>query len=83
MTIRNLDFLLTPKSVALIGASSQPGSIGKIVAANLFADGFAGPVWLVNPRHATIDGRPCHQSIADLPGVPDLAVIATPPASIP
>lgn len=83
MTIRNLEFLLAPKSIALIGASPEPGSIGRIVAANLVADGFAGPVWLVNPKHSSIDGRPCHATIAHLPGVPDLAVIATPPATIP
>jgi acetyltransferase len=48
MTIRNLQFLLGPKSVALIGASPQSGSIGKIIAGNLRGGGFAGPVWLVN-----------------------------------
>jgi acetyltransferase len=75
MTIRNLQFLLGPKSVALIGASPQSGSIGKIIGGNLRGGGFAGPVWLVNPRHfASVDA---------LPGVPDLAVIATPPATIP
>ncbi len=83
MTIRNLEFLLAPKSVVLVGASPKPGSIGRIVAANLAAAGFAGPVWLVNPKHTTIDGRPCFAGIADLPGVPDLAIIATPPATIP
>jgi len=83
MTIRNLDKLLAPKSVALIGASPEPGSVGSIVAANLAAGGFAGPVWLVNPHHRSIDGARCYSSIADLPGVPDLGVIATPPATVP
>jgi acetyltransferase len=83
MTIRNLQFLLGPKSVALIGASPQAGSIGKIIANNLLGGGFAGPVWLVNPRHSLIDGERCFASVDALPGVPDLAVIATPPATIP
>ncbi len=83
MTIRNFEKLLVPKSVALIGASSTPGSIGRIIAANLFSGGFGGPIWLVNPRYREIDGKPCYQSVADLPGVPDLAVIATPPTTIP
>lgn len=83
MTIRNFDHLLAPKSVALIGASATPGTIGRIVASNLAKGGFAGPIWLVNPKQPTIDGRQCFTSIATLPEAPDLAVIATPPATIP
>jgi acetyltransferase len=78
MTIRNLDKLLAPKSVAFLAASPEPASVGAIVAANLAAGGFAGPVWLVNPRHKSINGVPCYPTVADLPGVPDLGVIATP-----
>ncbi len=83
MTIRNLGKLLAPRSVAFIGASPEKGSVGAIVTANLSAGGFAGPLWLVNPHHRSVDGVPCYASPADLPGVPDLAVIATPPATIP
>jgi acetyltransferase len=83
MTIRNFESLLRPKSIALIGASPEAGSIGRIVSANLVNANFRGPIWLVNPRHKTVDGNPCVASVADLPGVPDLAVIATPPATIP
>lgn len=83
MTIRNFDHLLAPKSVALIGASATPGSIGRIVADNLHKGGFPGPIWLINPKRSEIDGKPCFSSIAALPSAPDLAVIATPPASIP
>jgi len=83
MTVRNLDKLLAPKSVALIGASPEPATVGAIVAANLVGAGFAGPIWLVNPHHKSINGVPCYRSIADLPGVPDLGVIATPPATVP
>jgi acetyltransferase len=83
MTIRNLGKLLAPQSVAFIGASPEPGSVGAIVTRNLRAGGFGGELWLVNPRHNSIDGTPCYASPADLPGVPDLAVIATPPATIP
>ena len=83
MTIRNLQFLLGPASVALIGASPEARSIGKIIASNLRGGGFAGPVWLVNPRHSQINGERCYASADDLPGVPGLAVIATPPATIP
>lgn len=83
MTIRNLDRLLAPRSVALVGASERPGSIGRIVAENLARGGFAGPIRLVNPKRREIAGRPCFPTIASLPEAPDLAVIATPPATIP
>ena len=83
MTIRNLDKLLAPKSVAFIGASQEPASVGAIVTANLAAGGFAGPIWLVNPHHRSINGVRCYASVAELPGVPDLGVIATPPVTVP
>ncbi len=83
MTVRNLEFLFAPKSVVLIGASPQPGSVGKIAAANLAAGGFTGAIWYVNPKYTEIDGQPCYKSVAELPGAPDLAVIATPAATIP
>lgn len=83
MTIRNFDRLLAPRSVVLIGASAQAGSIGQIVSANLLAGGFKGPIWLVNPKHDMLGGVPCFRSVTALPAAPDLAVIATPPATIP
>lgn len=83
MTIRNLTKLLAPQSVALIGASPQPASVGKIIARNLAEGGFSGPIWFVNPRHQSIDGAICYPSVASLPCVADLAVVATPPATIP
>jgi acetyltransferase len=83
MTIRNLGKLLAPKSLAFIGASPERGSVGAIVTANLQAGGFAGPLWLVNPKHKSISGVPCYASPAELPGVPDLALIATPPKTLP
>ncbi len=83
MTVRNLEFLLAPKSVVLIGASDQPASIGLIVATNLLAGGFRGSLWLVNPKHRQILGRPCYPTVEALPGVPDLGIIATPPATVP
>ncbi len=83
MSIRNLDHLFMPVSVALIGASQRPGSLGNILARNLCRGGFTGPLWLVNPKGGTIEGRSVHASIADLPAAPDLAVIATPPATLP
>jgi acetyltransferase len=83
MTVRNLDRLLQPRSVALIGAGTRSGSVGLITARNLLAGGFKGPVWFVNPQHRSIEGHPCLASIAELPQAPDLAVIATPAAAVP
>src|SRR6266446_2994896 len=83
MTIRNFEFMMRPRSVALIGASKRPGSVGLITARNLRAGGFAGPVWLVNPKHRSIEGHDCYPSVAALPAAPDLAVIVTPPATLP
>src|SRR5258706_6000587 len=83
MTIRNLDRLLQPRSVALIGATPKPGHVGNVVLRNLRTGGFAGRLMLVNPHHAEIDGMPVHVDVASLPEAPDLAVIATPAANVP
>lgn len=83
MTTRNLQLLLQPRSVALIGATTRPGSVGNIVARNMLGGGFKGPIWFVNPQHSAIEGQRCFGSITELPEAPDLAVIATPPRTIP
>ncbi|TXL80289.1 bifunctional acetate--CoA ligase family protein/GNAT family N-acetyltransferase [Vineibacter terrae] len=83
MSIRNLDALFAPSSVALIGAGARPGSVGAVIARNLFRSGFAGPVMPVNRRPQTVEGVEVHPDIASLPQAPDLAVIATPPATVP
>jgi len=83
MSIRNLDRLLAPASVALIGASDRPGTVGGTMVRNLLGSGFKGRVMLVNPAHASVAGLPCHADVAALPEAPDLAVIATPAPSVP
>ena len=83
MTVRNLDRLFKPESVALIGASDQRPSPGAVIAQNLHSAGFAGPVMLVNPKHAEIGGQRCYPDVASLPATPDLAVVATPPETVP
>ncbi len=82
MTVRNLDYLLKPKSVALIGASERAGSVGQVLAKNLLDGGFSGAVWPVNPGRDTIQGVPAFRRIEALPATPDLAVIATPPQHV-
>ncbi len=82
MTIRNLEFLLAPRSVAVIGGSDRPGTVGATVMRNLRAGGFAGPVWPVNLRHREVAGQPAYARVRDLPQAPDLAVICAPPATV-
>ena len=83
MPVRNLNKLFTPRSVALIGATPRPGSVGAVVARNLRRAGFAGELMLVNPHHHAIDGLVVHPDVASLPQVPDLAIIITPPDTVP
>lgn len=87
MTIRNLDKMFSPRSVALIGASTREGSVGQVLLKNLTTSGFAGKIWAVNKRAADYDGQmegvAAVANIGDLPEAPDLAVIATPPQGIP
>jgi acetyltransferase len=83
MSVRNLDKLFKPRSVALIGATPRPGSVGAVVVRNLRRAGFAGELMLVNPHHRTIDGLPVYPNVASLPQTPDLAVIVTPSETLP
>ena len=83
MTTRNLDALFAPKSVALIGASNKPGSIGALVARNLMRGGFSGPILPVNPHEAAIGSTLAYPDVSALPQAPDLAILATPPGTIP
>jgi len=83
MTIRNLEALFQPRSIAVIGASDRPGSVGSVVLRNLKGGGFYGAIWPVNRRHAMVDAAPAWQDVASLPGVPDLAVICTPAHTVP
>lgn len=83
MSIFNLEYLLAPKSVALIGASKREGSLGYVVLQNLLQAGFRGPIWPVNPKYESIGTQRCWPDVAALVETPELAVIATPAATIP
>jgi acetyltransferase len=83
MTIRNLDRAFSPRSVALIGASQRPGSLGALVLSNIVSGGFGGAIFPINPKYRDLSGRACFARVADLPEVPDLCVIATPAQTVP
>ncbi len=82
MSIRNLDSLFDPASVAVVGASNRPGSVGATVWRNLHGH-FRGALYPVNPKLQELDGVPVAARVADLPHRPELAVICTPPATVP
>lgn len=83
MTIRNLDFLLRPKSVALFGASDEVQSIGGTVMRNLLEAGYAGPIMPVSAAGDSVAGVPAYRDTAALPQAPDLALICGEAGEIP
>lgn len=83
MSVRNLDRMFRPKSVAIIGASERPQSVGSSVMTNLLAAGFEGAIFPVNPTIAEVHGIAAYSDVSSLPIAPDLAVIATPPDVVP
>ena len=83
MSIRNLDAVFRPRSVALIGASNRPESVGHVVARNLLDGGFEGPVMPVSTTHSSVAGILAYSDVAHLPMTPDLAIICTPPQTVP
>ena len=83
MSVRNLDRLFNPASIALIGATDRPGSVGAVVMRNLRRAGFQGSLMLVSPHHRELEELRVYPNIASLPQAPDLAVIVTPPVAVP
>jgi acetyltransferase len=83
VSVRNLEYLLEPKSVAVIGASVHSTSVGSIVLKNLLGGGFEGPILPVNPKYRAVSGILAYSDVQSLPIVPDLAVICTPAAIVP
>lgn len=83
MTVRNLTYMFNPSSVALIGASARAGTIGHVLARNMLSAGYDGKIFPVNPKHTTIEGAAVFPDLATIPQAPDLAVIATPPDTVP
>ena len=83
MSVRNLDQLFAPRSVAVIGASLRPHSVGATVLRNVLAAGFKGPVYPVNPKYDTLCGVRTWPGVEALPEAPGLAIICTPAATVP
>jgi len=78
MTTVDFTSFLEPKSVAIVGASRSPGKPGYLVISNLKANEYPGKIYPVNPQAQEIMGYKAYPSVADLPEVPDVAVILVP-----
>ncbi|HEX8784953.1 MAG TPA: GNAT family N-acetyltransferase [Telluria sp.] len=83
MSVRNLRQLFAPKSVALVGASERPGSVGATVLHDLLEGGFKGAIYPVNPKYERLAGLQVWPEVARLPQAPELAIVCTPPATVP
>ncbi|GAB3591548.1 bifunctional GNAT family N-acetyltransferase/acetate--CoA ligase family protein [Angustibacter peucedani] len=75
---RSVQAVLHPRSVAVVGASRDPDSIGHRLLENLLAAGFTGPLYAVNPEAWEVQGVESHTRVSDIPDQVDLAVVAVP-----
>jgi acetyl coenzyme A synthetase (ADP forming)-like protein len=80
--MRSLDAVFRPRSVAVVGASRDRGSIGYSIVHNLVRGEFAGAIFPVNPRASAIHSLKCHPSLGAIPDPVDLAVITVPRALV-
>ena len=78
-----LDSIFAPKSVAVIGATETPGSVGRTIVWNLMSSTFGGTIYPVNPKRASILGIKAYPSLSAVPELVDLIVVVTPAATIP
>ena len=78
-----LDAIFAPRSIAVIGATENPGSVGRTVFQNLGRGGFQGVVYPVNPKRPSVLSVKAYPSISAVPEKVDLAVICTPAKSVP
>ncbi len=68
--------LLAPRSIALVGGSPRPGSVGNLMTRALVEGGFQGEIYVVNPKYEAVEGVAAYPSLRDLPQPPDLAVLS-------
>ncbi len=78
-----LEALFTPKSIAVVGASTRPGTVGYDLLTNLIRDKFTGKIYPVNPKATELQGLPVFKSLTDIPGDVDLAVLIVPAKAVP
>jgi len=84
MIENKISSFLSPQRIVVIGASTREGSLGKIILNNLFSGGIEKDrVCVVNPKYSNVLGVPCYSKVTDIEHVPDLAVIVSPPKTVP
>src|SRR5512138_3986521 len=83
MSAVHLERLFRPRSVAVVGANNKPGRVGGVILRNLLAGGFDGPIMPVNPRYEAVAGVLTYPDVGSLPRTPDLAILCTPPPTVP
>jgi acetyltransferase len=83
MNTHYLASLFTPSSVALFGASNRTDSVGGIVLHNLLNSGYGGRVYAINPQRGEVQGHKAYSALGDIPDPVELAVVATPAATVP
>lgn len=81
--IMRLDTLFSPKSIAIIGASTTVGTVGNSLTENLLKNGYAGKIYPVNPKTDILFDIPCYQNIAAIPHDIDVAIIIIPASAVP
>lgn len=82
-TVGSIDAIFNPKTVALIGATEQAGSVGRTMLWNLISNPFGATIYAVNPKRRNVLGIKAYPSVAEIPEQVDLAIIVTPAPSIP
>lgn len=82
MELQKLHYLFNPKSIAIVGASSNPLKPGGQPLASLLASGYTGAIYPVNPRYEEISGLKCYPSLKAINNTVDLAIIAVPAKDI-
>jgi acetyltransferase len=75
--------MFTPGSVAVIGATDRPGTVGRTILENLLRGSFQGKVYAVNPKREELLGLKTYRTIHDIPQPVDLAIVATPAVTVP
>src|SRR5215216_5229182 len=80
---RALDAIFDPDTVAVVGASDRPGSVGRTILWNLISNPFGGVVYPVNAKRPNVLGIKAYRSVRELPEPPELAVVVTPAQTVP
>ncbi|MDX1392835.1 MAG: GNAT family N-acetyltransferase [Gemmatimonadota bacterium] len=83
MSVRNLESLFEPRSIAVLGASNRAGSVGTVLFRNIILGGYRGVVYPVNPKYESVQGVRAYESVRELDPAPELGVVCTPPATVP